>query len=294
MTVTTVSADPLVQDEYLAQLAITAGLTGALRELWAVVDPLASAQALGRYREAVYALAQQFGQVAVTAAVDFYAAKRTEAGVTGASPRSFLAELPPRSLVESDVDWAMRAARQMADDEARIQFRIEAALQKAVIDAGRTQTALTIEADDRAIGFARVARPDACYFCLPQAFRRTSDGRAGVYKSRDTAGGFANSEFTGTGVAKFHNNCHCVIEPIFDAGYQFEPHIADAERLYAEVTADSESGQGLNDFRRALSATRSGRAIKRTPEPLVVAPVEGNPLGALLDRLAVLGATPAA
>ena len=66
--------------------------------------------------------------------------------------------------------------------------------------------------------------------------------RGAVYKSAGTAGQDANSRFTGDGEAKFHNNCHCTISPVFGA---FEPsaHVrqwqADWQRLKDEHGAVS-------------------------------------------------------
>lgn len=287
---TLVSSDPLVQGQYDAQVAITAALTASLRGLWAATEPLSGVTALRRYRQGIALLTEQFGTLSASTAIDFYKAARRDANVPGI-PNVRPVAMPAPSLVTADVDWAFRAEQQMADDVARIQDRIEAAFQKAVTDVGRDQTGLAVEGDDKALGFARVARPGACYFCLSQAIRRSSkdgqNGRPSVYKTRDTAGGNANDFFSGSGVAKFHNNCHCVIVPVFSTDYELEPHLLAAEALYKEATSESEPGESLNDFRRALGERRGHREPKTPMVRPTVAPIDdARAMRDLLDRLA--------
>ena len=285
---TRVSENPEVQQQYTTQAGLTAALVAALRALWPQVDPLSGPAALNKYTDGVAALVEQFSQASISLAADYYDAVRAQAGITGTF-RTPIIDTPPRSLVDAGVEWAMRAQADMA----AIQSRIEAAAQKAVADSARDEVVTAVEGDDKALGFARVARPDACYFCLAQAMRRkkptASDPseRPGVYKSRGTAGGFVNHKFTGSGAAKFHNDCHCVVEPVFSTGYQLAPHIADAERLYFESTLHSEKGQSLNDFRRALAATRAGKPIPVLPSKVrPIKPISpADALAELFSRL---------
>lgn len=284
MPTPTVSSDPVVQGQYAAQVAVTTSLTLALRRLWVTLEPLSGATALRQYRTGVGLVVEQFAQLSISNAADFYQLARVQAEVPGRASLPVV-ETPPESMIVADLDWAFRAQQQMDDDVARIQARVEAAMQKAVTDSGRTETVAAVDGDDAALGFVRVARPDACAWCLSQAFRRTSEGRPGVYKSRETAGQLppnATNE-----VNRFHNWCHCEVVPVFTEGYQLEPHIASAERLYNDITADSGKGQSLNDFRRAIYAQRQGRDPVVGPPLPVVTPIPGgDALKALLDRLA--------
>lgn len=285
---TRVSENPEVQQQYTTQVGLTAALVAALRKLWPQVDPLSGPAALSKYTDGVAAVIEQFSQASISLAADYYDATRAQAGVPGTF-RTPIIDTPPRSLVDAGVEWAMQAR----DDMAATQARIEAAAQKAVADSARDEVVTAVEGDDKTLGFARVARPDACYFCLAQAMRRkkptASDPseRPGVYKSRGTAGGFVNHKFTGTGAAKFHNNCHCVIEPVFSTDYQLAPHIAEAERLYFESTVNSAKGESLNDFRRALEAVRAGKPIPVLPSKVhPIKPVNpADALAALLSKL---------
>lgn len=297
MAVPTVSSNPAVQEQYAAQLAITASLFGSMRALWLDVDPLSSAAALARYTTGLEALATHYGKVARASGVDFYTKMRREADVRKRRAGLTLVPTPPATMVQADIDWAIRAQAEVEREADQIQQAAEVALQKAVIDIGRNQVITAVAGDEQAVGFHRVARAGACYFCIAQAIRRNSEGHVGVYKSRGTAGSVADAKFTGSGVAKFHNNCHCVIEPVFEFGsFDLSPAMADMETLYAESTVSSKRGQSMNDFRKALRAQRGG-VTPPSPVPTVpaMAPLPGNDaLGALLDRLAASGARPAA
>lgn len=284
---TQVSENPEVQQQYATQVALTAALTAALARLWPQVNPLGSLASQGRYRDGVAALVEHFSGAAISLAADFYDAARDQAGVTGPFTAPVV-DTPPRPLVDAGVDWALRAEAEMAETEAVIQSRVDRAMQKAVADAARAQVIAAVEGDDKALGFARVPRPDACYFCMAQAMRRKRDGRPGVYKSRGTAGAIADKNFTGSGEAKFHNNCHCVIEPVFSADYQLVPHVAAAEDIYYEATLHSKPGESLNDFRKALEAVRAGKPIPVLPSKVRPLKPQQSPADALADLFSKL------
>ena len=80
-----------------------------------------------------------------------------------------------------------------ADLEADVLARVERAMEKAVLDVGREQVVEAVRGDELALGFRRVARPGACYWCISLCLRRstrgeTGDQHLGVYKSRASAG----------------------------------------------------------------------------------------------------------
>jgi hypothetical protein len=300
------------QQQYAAQLLLTAALIQALRQLWGATLPLDSSQGRERFRGGAFALIQHFSGAASSVAMDFYRASRLAAGVTDALPPhlSELVPTPPRSLVDASLEWALRdAERDMARDLAEIEARFleedrqwlarfEASAQKAVTDTGRAQVIAAVEGDEKALGFRRVPRPGACYFCIVLALRSTTrtglakdfkkyapgtmggERHYGVYKSRGTAGGFANVSFEGEGTAKFHNNCHCVIEPVFSPVESLPDWLTDVERLYDETEG------GLAEFRRAVAARRRGEDPEPPPLPAVLAAAPNREaIAALLDLL---------
>lgn len=273
-----VSENPEVESHYVTQVALTAALLTALRRLWPVVNPLRGATSEARYRDGVAAVVDQFSLASISMSADYYEDMRADAGID-TQFRLNPIETPARALVDAGIDWALSAQADIDALEAAIQGRVEAAMQKAVADAGRDQVVAAVEGDDLALGFARVARPDGCYWCITQALRRNGDGRLGVYKSRASAGQIPPNEKGETN--RYHNNCQCQVVPVFDDNYQLEPGLAELDALYEQSTENSKSGERLNDFRKALDAMRNGEPAP-TSKPRPRSAVSGA------DRLAAL------
>lgn len=293
MATPTVSENPEVQRHYLAQAALAASLSSALDEMWSLVDPLASVEAMDAFRAGVFALVEQFSTASVAMSSDYYAQVRRAAGVQGAF-RPRLVETPPRSLVDAGIDYALRTQAEAAAIEAAIMERVHKTMEKAVLDAGRAQLVQAVEGDDRALGFRRVARPGACYWCLSLAVRastRGTDGREhiGVYKTRASAGQLPAAAAE---VNRYHNNCHCTVEPVFSTAENLPDWLLEMKQLYADSTLNSKRGESLNDFRRALGARRRGdEADPDAVVPLIRPAATGrDQLRDLVQRLADLGA----
>jgi hypothetical protein len=292
---TRVSENPEVESHYVTQAALSATLLAALRRLWPTINPMSAPQNMSIYRDGVAGLVEQFAQASISLSADYYEALRAEAGINTAF-RTPIVDPPPRTLVDAGLDWAMAAQSQMDADIEEMQRRVDAAMQKAVADAGRSEVAAAVAGDESALGFARVAKPGACAFCLLQAIRKTrpkegAPSRPGVYKTRDTAGRAANENFTGSGLFKFHDNCHCVVVPVFTFDYELEPHLVETEALYEDATVNSKRGESLNDFRRALAALRRGDELP-TSSPQAPSGTQSGAdhLAALLGRIADFGA----
>lgn len=248
-----------------------------------------------RVQAAIYALSQHYGRATSAVALGQYRKERAAADVGGRLPSLRLAPSPSRAEVDRNVNWALSDLSKIADDHAAqmqdVQDKILAETERVILNAGRDSMIGFVKQDKGALGFRRVAHADACYFCITQSIRRTKgtsenpDGRLGVYKSRESAGQLPAGETAETN--RFHTKCRCTVEPVFSADVQLEPYLADAERLYFDSTVNSKPGQSMNDFRRALEATRSGKPVPvlkpdSTPGPQQT-PAEA--LHALFDRL---------
>lgn len=306
-----VSENPEVQQQYLAQFALAGAVSESVASLWSSLEPLASVANLARFADALFAVAGQFAPASASLAADSYRNVRREAGVART-----LALPPIQSLkriqIDAGVDWAMRerasAGTEVADLRAAILADMQAATEKAVLDAGRDLVVQAVEGDERALGFRRIARPDACYWCLTQAFRSTTrrglaidwDGKGrdpalseagadgerhyGVYKSRVAAGQMPKGA---KGVNRFHYRCRCTVEPVFSPATTIPDWLADMETLYADSTVNSGKGEHLNDFRRALRKHRDGEAPEPValPTPAVVPAKPDQRVIALVDAL---------
>lgn len=228
---------------------------------------------------------------------------------------------PDQMMIRSNAAAVVRPSPQetAAEIEAKILADIQAALQKAVEDVAREQIVQAVEGDDKAIGYRRVARPDACAWCLTLAIRTSTrkglatdwvngsggsisrdaalstpgadgDVHFGVYKSRAAAG---QTPAGSDEVNRYHDHCHCIVEPIFSAADTPPQWVLDTKRFYEDATADSGKGEHLNDFRRALYAKRHGK--EPAPPKAPVGPLPATPPAAqvndLLDRLDAAMAT---
>lgn len=292
VTTPRVSDTPETQRQYVAQLALSAAVAQGVRQLWTATSPLSSANAMRSFRSGAAALVTQFAQAGRVMASDYYITLRTSRGVTDV-PKVPTVELPPASMVDAGIDWAMRDF--IRKTEAEIIAKAAAALEKAVLDVGREQIVAMVEGDDKALGFRRVPRPGACYWCITLALRRSTRGgegdqHLGVYKSRASAGQIppnAKGE-----VNRYHNHCHCAVEPVFSIGEAELPSwLHEMDRLYERSTAHSRKGERLNDFRNALAAVRRGESpADPTPPSIAAAPAMDERLRLLSEMLAGIAA----
>lgn len=301
-----VSDQPTTQRQYATQLALSAALTQAVRSLWASTTPLGSGDAWEAFRAALQAVVPRYATSAAVVSLDNYRSARSAAGVVGEARITLLGDVPA-SKVNAGLDWAARLrdieadqAKTLAEIEAKILDRVDAAMNKAMLDEARAQTVAAVEGDDRALGYRRVPRPDACYWCIELAIRKTSrtglaadfkrygsggvmegDEHWGVYKSRASAGQIPPND-SGE-VNRFHNNCNCVVEPIFSTDFAVPPWLQDMSALYDTT--------GAKDFRKALSALRRGDDPAPDPRPVLPSPAaQTEQVAAIADLLARLAA----
>lgn len=294
-----VSDRPATQRQYATQLALSAALAQAIRSLWGSTSPTSSEAAWDAFAAALRAIVPQYGQAAAVISLDNYRLARQAAGIT-TTPTLPRITATPVSKIDAGLAWAKRAEAELADMEAAILQRIDSAMQKALLDEARETTVAAVEGDEMALGFRRVPRPDACAWCLALATRRTSrrglarnftrygtpgtmggDEHWGVYKSRAAAGQ------TPAGAAqlnRFHNNCHCVVEPIFSADFAAPPWLRDVADLY-------DDSDDFNHFRRIIEARRRGES---SPDPRPLQPLPSTSpaqVSAVANLLASLDAS---
>lgn len=305
-----VSDDPATQRGYVAQLALSAAVAQAVSQLWAVTRPLSSQESLQTFSEAVRALVERCGAASRLFAADQYRSTRTSLGIE--SPIALNIEASPEVVAKVDAnvvwlaEWQKQSQDFLAEVEAQILADTQAAMEKAVADEGRALVIEAVAGDEKALGFRRVARPDACAWCLTLAIRRTTrtglakdfkrygsggvmDGAQhfGVYKSRATAGQLPAGA---SGINRYHPKCHCTVEPVFAVGEQTVPDwLLEMAALYDN--APSNGSGALNDFRRALRAQRRGEDVSPDPTPLLPATAaQEAQVAAIADLLSRLSA----
>lgn len=296
MATPTVSDNPATQRQYVTQLTLSAALAQAIRALWTATTPLSSESAWDAFANGVRAVVPQYGQAASVTALDNYRVARIQAGATGA-PKLPKITPAPTSKIDAGLAWARHdlkdieaaQADALAEIESTILKRADAAMQKVLLDEARETTVEAVVGDEKALGYRRVPRPDACAWCLALATRKstrkglainqiTESGRAkslrrgsvasqgadehwGVYKSRFLAG---QTPVGSDEVNRFHRNCHCVVEPIFSTDFMVPEWLHEIDDLY-------QSTDDFNHFRRVIEARRRGETSP-DPTPIIPAP----------------------
>lgn len=298
-----VSENPATQRQYVAQLTISAAMTQALAAVWEALSPTSSDSAWDSFRAAYKAIAPQYGRAAAVVSLDNYRTARADAGNRTPLRMSPLPTIPV-SKIDAGLDWAgsLRAIEaDQAELGARILARAEASLQKMLMDEARAATVTAVAGDEKARGYRRVPRPEACAWCITLAIRKTTrrglaadfkrygsggalgdDEHWGVYKSRASAGQVPPGD--AAEINRFHNNCHCVVEPIFDTSFSPPAWLQEMSNLYENTEG------GLNEFRRALSARRGGTQAPDPRPSLSPTAVDGSRVAAIADLLADIDA----
>lgn len=118
--------------------------------------------------------------------------------------------------------------------------RSSAAGMRHVLNAGRDTVVATIEADPKALGFARVASDHACAFCAMLA------SRGPVYKSEQTAT-FAKDGH------RYHDGCQCGIEPHYSPDDEWPETSRSYQQQWQATTRGLSGTDALNAFRRSLA-----------------------------------------
>lgn len=243
-----------------AQIGLTTLLLRNLRGLRRLINPSRLQATVPTWIEAVTTVVNQYSEVAASVAADFYDGERIAAGVPGTFTVP-LADPPPGEQVDSSLRWATKDVwpRDESSDATVAQLepvdvRLDAAMvkadavaQKLVADRGRETVRQAVRQDAQAVAYARAAALGACAFCALMA------SRGAVYATAESAGRDANERFSGNAsVAKFHDNCHCAIIPVF-RGQRFElsPRAAEWDQLYRDH-AQGYSGDQLRRFRAAF------------------------------------------
>lgn len=220
-----------------AQLGILGSLLNLFEQEWSVDTPFSGAAFVAWLAEMAPEVAAAYALSAETAERYYEAFRRAE-GVTDTPVRASVDPLDAVALRESLVRFGPGYVTALVDEgltedrasrRALVAIGLEAT--KMVMAGGRNSLAAHLNADDRARGWARVARANSCAFCAMLA------SRGPVYSTRRAAGDGRH----------WHPGCKCQVEPYFGGRYRLTPEA----RRYAELWKRVGTGR-LADFRRAL------------------------------------------
>lgn len=141
--------------------------------------------------EGVPSLISMYGDASASLAADFYDETRENAGLTGYSAQLIV---PDRTeTIRNAIAWA---AQPLFDGLGAAQSRLAEVVQPEVARPYRETIIGNRRQDPDATGWQRVAKGDACKFCLMLA------GRGSVYKE-------ATANFAA------HPHCDCTVQPVF-------------------------------------------------------------------------------
>ena len=181
-----------------------------------------------------------------------------------------------RSQANAVARWAVGALVQdIEDPEALLLSRLGGAVQRMIVDAARGVVQGNAVRDPARVGYQRMPRPGCCAFCGMLA------SRGAVYRSSESAGGVVGRGSNRTGYDEsgkrlsggigqgikargqmnlgdaYHDDCHCVVMPVFFGTPMAELARVDArhyEDMYRQAV--DVNAHGAVDAKATLSQWR--------------------------------------
>jgi hypothetical protein len=243
------------------QALLVAQMTQQVLRVWReLMNPAKVDASWPAVRSALMPIVQQAREQSAVLAQAAYREARENAGVAGdgfepSDPLPLAIKRLESTLdVTGPVEFknAIAAGKnpQQAMDAAAV--RMVGSTQYLALEGARSVMKESIEADERATGWARVTDNDPCYWCAMLA------SRGPVYKSAKTAGDPRQ------GGDRYHDACACQAWPAFSLD---EPFIGIAEKLYDDWLRETRGRGGkhaVNAFRRWWES--EGRAAYTAPD----------------------------
>ncbi|WP_455906939.1 VG15 protein [Nocardiopsis alba] len=234
---TTQAGAVLTEGHRLAQLGVLAAFIDSFTKDWQPDVPFNGASFVA-WLSMIAPDVQAAYRLSANAANRYYAAFREAEGVGGDVPRALL-EVPDatsivRPLATMGADMADRLLAAGATRELvsrRVLTALGLQMTRQVLAGGRDAMHASMSADDRLLGYQRVASGRCCAFCAMLA------ARGPVYSSRGRAGGGRS----------WHPGCKCTTEPVYSRATNLPDTSVRYEQMWSEVGTGN-----LNDFRRYL------------------------------------------
>lgn len=246
------AAAALTEQHRQLQLQIRAQALSDYAKVWPLWTP-SDPQSFAHLVTATTTLVRAYHPISAGAAAGYFAAFRAAEQVDGnAAPQ--LASAPEDAMVAASLyatgESATRkalASGQSPDVAIQTAFvRTAGAITRHVLDGGRDTIIRSVDADKKALGWARVTDGDPCAFCLTLA------SRGPVYKTEASAGFEA------------HDHCGCMAEPFY-RGSQWPAGARDQLKTYNDAQqwgldqgllqpGENSSSARINAVRRYLAA----------------------------------------
>lgn len=241
MASTTLGAQ-LTELQYRQQVALRAGVMADTLRLTPALD-LSSIDAITAtwdpFEQAASTLVDaRYGNSSGIAA-RYFEMFRSAEGIPGNAAALLADPLPEEQVVTSlRVTGLYQARNQLALQAPNVEqntiVRLLGSITRMVGDGGRNTLQRSVNADSRALGYARVTSGRACGFCSLLA------SRGPVYKSE-------------TVTFRSHDHCSCTSEPTYHRDQPWPGNARQLRDLYDEVTADAkDSADARRLFRQAI------------------------------------------
>lgn len=252
----TLTGATLTEAQRQAQVRLRASFLREFLPLWGLLDIERLDDTTIGWLDIAVNLIARWRQQSAQRAQTYYAAFRQAETADAAEPAPVLTPVhvdPPNIhqirtslLVTGPIGYKSRIAKGFTPTQARrVAFTaVAGAASRHVLNGGRRQLVTAANADEMAVGFARVTDGDPCSWCALLA------SRGPTYKSRATASATTVRSDRGPG-ERYHDNCGCTVEPAFSKTAPWPARAREFEKLYEESTADVYGKEKLRAFRRA-------------------------------------------
>lgn len=243
----------------LAQTGLSIVAVRAIEHAFVSLDLHRLKATLPEFTQSIAAIVRHYAPASSVLAIRHYTEQRLEAGV-GGTFRPIPGDPVPLAQIAANVSRATKPLWGPSPDVEAATTSLEGAVGRLILDAGRNTTIDNVASDRMATGWAREARPDACWFCAMLATRGavySSAAAAGRVKASSPldAGGLGIPDAKGF-VNRYHDHCHCSVVPVFNA-YEKQAHVRDWTALWNSSTSRA-NGMAAKQaaFRAALAAFR--------------------------------------
>lgn len=237
----TATAAQLTELHRLAQLRIAGRTVSQMRVAWGLLDPEdLDATFEGWLRVAVPIVQTSRAASARLAAAYMKAFRFAEIGTAAGLTVSLAAPVDVKAVTTSllvtgpwSVKQSMTRGVPLGSAVDVAEARSSAAAVRHALDGGRKTILPSVAADERALGWARVASGDACPFCAMLASRGPDYGSE------------ASASF------EAHDGCQCGAEPVYSTEAAWPANSQRYRDLWDEHASGADNP--LNTFRRALA-----------------------------------------
>lgn len=253
-------AERLAEQHRRQQVALRAGLSREIIALLSALFDTANADRVWpQIRAALAALIQQRHRTSAVLAGAYYGQARAEAGVSSSfipiTPADLAAELLNVALDATGIAVFKRAVLLGRTPEEALRtagVTLSGAGSRLALNGGRDAIRGNVDADERAVGWARLTDAHPCAFCAMLA------SRGPVYRSRQTA------EFHA------HDHCACMPAPAWSRDEAWLAHSRDLYDQWQNVTAGLSGADARKAWRRHWDTSNASAPVAESTPTLEV------------------------